>query len=109
MAFDGNEGEQISLERGAAYTKKHRDHNPGATKGIFYGRNHIEAILAQPDCMGLRMYFGEEADGSRVLVLAGADSAENDLTDIIVEVGARCPPGCSASNPLNSDLKSGVI
>lgn len=106
MSFNGNEGEKITLEQGAAYTKRHRDRNPGTTKGIFYGRNHIEAILAQPDCKGLRIYFGEETDGSRVLVLAGADSAENDLMNVVVEVGVRCPPTCGSTNVLNTDHSS---
>ncbi|MDR0802672.1 hypothetical protein [Fluviicola sp.] len=106
MSFNGNEGKQISLEEGAEFTGKYRAANPNSVKAMFYGRKHLEAILAQPDCQGIRIYLGADTSGDKVLVLAGADSAENDLLDVIVEVGIRCPPTCSGTNPLNSDLKT---
>ncbi|MDF3028465.1 MAG: hypothetical protein K0S23_2772 [Fluviicola sp.] len=105
MSFNGNEGEQITLTEGGEYTLRYRSKNPDAVKGVFLGRNHIEAILAQSDCKGLRMYFAEEADGSATLVVAGADSNQNDMLNMIFERLTKCPDVCGSTNPLNSDLK----
>jgi hypothetical protein len=41
-------------------------------------------------------------EGVPQLVLVGADAAENDMLDVIVEVGIGCPPRCASKNALNS-------
>lgn len=102
MSFNGNEGEQISLEEGAQYTGRYRTANPGAVTGVFFGKDHIQKILAQDDCQGLRFYFASNVDGSQTLVMVGADSTENDLLTVIVERAISCPPYCGGTNPLNS-------
>ena len=102
MAFDGTEGTIIPLSEGAQLTKNYRDRNPGAVKAIFYGREHLEAILSQEGCMGIRIYYGMSNSGAPQLVLAGADADENDLLEVIVDTGTSCPPNCSSNNALNS-------
>ena len=104
MAFTGNEGEQITLQEGAEYTARYRASKQSPIKGVFFGRNHIEQILGQAGCVGLRMYFAQESDGSSTLVMVGADSNQNDMLDLIFERAVRCPAVCSIANPLNSDL-----
>lgn len=106
MSFNGNEGQQVTLEEGAQYTARHRAANPGAIKGVFFGRNHIEKILSQGDCKGLRLYFAENVDGSKTLVMVGADSAENDLLNFVFEMAAPCPNKCSIDNLLNGGSSS---
>ena len=103
MAFDGNEGEQITLQEGAEYTGRYRVADPNGIKGVFFGRNHIEKILAQGDCKGLRMYFAKNPDGSSTLVIVGADSNQNDQLDLIFQRTVGCPIKCSTSNPLNTN------
>lgn len=105
MAFTGNEGEQITLQAGGEYTLRYRAENPNGIKGVFFGRSHIEAILSQSDCKGLRMYFAKNADGSPTLVVVGADSNENDQLNIIFQNLLPCPARCSSSNLLNHDPK----
>ena len=103
MAFDGTEGQQITLAAGATMTADYRDNaGSGAINGIFIGRDHIEAILDQSDCMGIRIYFAINGDGENTVVLVGADSSEDDQLDIIVNTGIKCPPECGRSNDLNS-------
>lgn len=108
MSFNGNEGEQISLTQGAELTGRYQTSNPDSVKGIFFGREKIRALLDQPDCMGVRIYLGQDAQGNPSLVLVGADAQENDLLEFVLDVGHRCPPSCSGQNPLNSNLKSGL-
>lgn len=108
MSFNGNEGEPISLEQGAELTARYRTADPDSIKGVFFGRTHIEAILAQSDCKGLRLYYAKNPDGTSTLVMVGADSAQNDMLDLIIDFSHPCPVKCSAENPLNSNLKTGL-
>lgn len=102
MAFDGTEGGAISLAEGAILTKEHRLRNPTALKARFFGKDIINQILDQEGCMGIRVYFGQDEDGNRQLVLAGADSDENDLLDLVADTSIPCPNYCSSNNALNS-------
>jgi len=104
MSFNGNEGEQITLQEGAEYTARYRSSKQNSVKGVFFGRAHIEQILQQTDCKGLRLYFAQESDGGNTLVMVGADSNQNDQLDLIFERAVRCPTTCSSTNPLNTDL-----
>lgn len=102
MAFDGTEGAQITLAEGAALTKEHRLRNPSSIKGRFFGKEILQQILDQSGCMGIRIYFGQDEDGNRQLVLTGADSDENDLLDLVADASVPCPNYCSSANALNS-------
>jgi hypothetical protein len=102
MAFDGKEGSIISTEMAAELTGNHRQKNLGQVQGYFYGKENLEAILSQEGCMGIRIYYGMNDEGVPQLVLVGADAAENDMLDVIVEIGAGCPPRCASKNALNS-------
>lgn len=103
MSFNGNEGEEVTLQEGAEYAGRYRSANPDAVKGVFFGRTHIERILTQGDCKGLRFYFAKTDAGNPTLVMVGADSAENDLLDVIIEMAKPCPDRCSTVNALNDD------
>lgn len=105
MSFNGNEGEQITLQQGGELTAKYRATNPNGIKGVFFGKAHIEKILAQGDCKGLRFYFAENATGEPTLVMVGADSAENDQLNLIIDQAMPCPARCSSPNALNSDAE----
>lgn len=105
MSFTGNEGAQITLQEGGDYTARYRTANPSAIKGVFVGRNHIQKILDQTDCKGLRLYFAANEDGSPTMVMVGADSSENDLLNTIIDQAVPCPTRCSVTNPLNDDAQ----
>ena len=63
MAFDGTEGDAIAMADGSALTKEYRDNNPGQIKARFFGKDVLQEILNQPDCMGIRAYFAVNEDG----------------------------------------------
>lgn len=109
MSFNGNEGSQISLAEGAELTGRYRVGHMDSTKAVFYGREHIELLLAQPDCKGIRMYYAQESNGVQTLVLVGTDSNGSDILDVIIENGEKCPINCGGVNPLNSDPKAGGV
>lgn len=102
MSFNGSEGSAISLETAAAITKKYRDENPDGVQSAFYGREMLEALLAQPGSMGIRVYYGLNEDGSQELVLVSSDAEENDDLSLILDKAHKCPPRCPKKNDLNS-------
>lgn len=107
MSFNGNEGEPISLEQGAELTARYRANHPDSIKGRAVGRTHIEALLNQSDCRGIRVYFGESTDGKTELVFVGVDSNGDDMLNLIIDRTLPCPFLCGSSNPLNSEFKTG--
>jgi hypothetical protein len=106
MGFTGHEEHNISFEVAAEFTSNYRDQrsSPGR-KGGFFGRDAIEALLAQDDCVGIRYYYGLTSDDEQVLILVGTDANENDLTgegDGCMEISIPCPDRCGSNNMLNS-------
>jgi hypothetical protein len=100
MAFDGKEGEQISLSEGAAMTANYRN-SDGASgaKAHFIGKDILNSILSQTGCMGIRVYYGIDDSGNKELVFVGANAQQNDMTSgIIAERIKPCPPYCDENN-----------
>ncbi len=104
MSFTGNEDHSISLTEAAHLTENYRNTvSTGATIAHFFGRDALQAILDQTDCVGIRIYYGLKDDGEKQLVITGVNAAGNDLYNgLLAERSAVCPTTCSASNPLNS-------
>ncbi|PBQ32479.1 hypothetical protein CNR22_12085 [Sphingobacteriaceae bacterium] len=100
----GHEDHDIPLATATALTKKYRDANPpGVILAHAFSKDSITALLAQPNCVGLRAYYGIDASGAKELVLVGIDASDNDLyTGLLLDRSAKCPPNCSISNPLNT-------
>jgi len=97
-----NSGEIITLTEAIGYVSAFRELMPDEKRAFYVGKNKVNAILEQENCMGMRIYMGyNDAESSLNLVLVGVDKDENDMTQgIIVERLFTCPPYC----PLNSDL-----
>lgn len=103
MSFTGNEVHSISLTAAASLTANYRANHPGDVQGFYYGKTDILAILAQSDCIGIRIYFGEDEGGDPKLVICGVLANEDDIDQgLLAEFGTACPPSCGSSNSLNS-------
>lgn len=94
---------RITLADAAAHTRRHREAQSGsATAGAFHA-DQVRALLAQPGCAALRIYYGRDEAGGPTLVLVGVDAAGADLTEgSLLEWGTPCPPFCSEPNALNA-------
>ena len=58
-------------------------------------------LLNQPNCEGMRMYFGLTENNKLTLVVVGTNSAGNDMTTgQIVDHLETCPQICSIGSPL---------
>jgi len=53
----GTEGGPIKLDVAANWTKNYRDKHPGETISQFFGKQILETILAQQNCLGIRFYY----------------------------------------------------
>lgn len=93
---------QISLPAAAALTKRYQAANPSAKKAESFHGDQVAAMLTQPGCVGMRVYYGLNPDGTGALVLTGIDANDNDLTGALLEIGFPCPPWCGGGNTLNS-------
>ena len=106
MSFNGNENHDISFDEASILTKRYRE-KEGATarKGGFFGRKAIEKLLQQESCVGIRYYYGLDSKDEKVLVLVGANAAENDLVmsdNVAFEYSVVSPPRGGEDNMLNS-------
>jgi hypothetical protein len=101
--FTGNEGTFITLTDGGDMTADFRATYPDEKKGYFYGKNKLNSILGQTDCVGIRIYFGIDKDGKMNLVLVGTKANKDDqTTGYILDSGTPCPVDCGTNNALNS-------
>lgn len=102
MSFNGTEGAPISLAAAAALTKKYRAATIGTTHAHFFGKEVIHQLLAIPNAVGIRAYYGLTDTEEQELVLVAVDADENDLEQLIIDCAIKCPPKCGRKSSLNS-------
>ncbi len=104
MSFTGSEDHSISLTEAAHLTENYRNSvSTGATIAHYFGKDAINAILAQEDCVGIRIYYGLKDDGEKQLVICGVKANNDDLYQgELAERSILCPSNCPANNPLNT-------
>ncbi|MFQ6103026.1 MAG: hypothetical protein ACE5OP_01895 [Candidatus Glassbacteria bacterium] len=104
MTFTGNENHTITLEEASKFTRNYREKAPsGAILGGYFGKEALQRVLNQENCVGIRYYHAEKDDGTSVLILVGVDASENDLIGgELLEWSIPCPPYCGSANQLNS-------
>src|SRR5688572_18373456 len=76
-------GEEINHELGAKMVKDFQDANPHEEIGNYIGREILEKILNQPDCMGIRFYNAINEKGRKTLVYVGVDSNDELISEYI--------------------------
>ena len=66
------------------------------TRGGVFARRAFDRILAQPGCIGIRLYYAQKDDGSPTVVAMGVNVAGQDMaTGELVEEMIPCPPVCN--------------
>ncbi|MBI3234174.1 MAG: hypothetical protein HYZ42_09065 [Bacteroidetes bacterium] len=75
-----------------------------------FNRSAFDALLAQPGCAGIRIYFGMTMDNKIRVIAVGVNAQDSDMLPgdeqavdefVIVEEGLPCPELCPAPSPLN--------
>ncbi|WP_336516880.1 hypothetical protein [Pollutibacter soli] len=73
-------GEHIGYELGAKMVKDYYT-KTGVSGFQFVGRNMIEKILSQPDCVGISIYQGLDENGKMKYVFVGIDSNSQPILE----------------------------
>lgn len=104
MTLTGKEDHSISLSTASLWTKNYRAANPSGTViAHCFGKDAIQAILNQTNCLGIRIYYALDTNGAKQLVIVGVDASANDLDKgLLAERSFPCPDMCGSSNSLNS-------
>ena len=110
--YSAEVGKDIGYDKGAKMIKNYFDQNKDDVLAHFMGRNILESILAQPEVIGIRMFYGVNELGLRQPVMVGVDEKGNNVLNYttigdngqitrnkgIVAGGVRsCPPYCGDS------------
>src|ERR1700744_2839294 len=108
IVLTGREGEAFDLDRSSQWTKNYRDRHPGETVSHFFGKEIIEKILAQENCLGLRLYYAHSnpINGWQRFIISVSNFVLKVLGNIesekhIIIVGAKS----DGSDMLNTPLK----
>ncbi|HLF14748.1 MAG TPA: hypothetical protein VI932_07655 [Bacteroidota bacterium] len=101
--FNADADHSIDLQTAVLYTTSFQQVDGSAVlKAEAFGKEAILALLSQPGCAGMRIYYGTGQDGQRVLVLVGVDVEGKDLyLGVLDDRGFPCPPLCDETSPLN--------
>jgi hypothetical protein len=91
----------ISLEEASALTKVYREANPNAIRNEVFGKEILQAILNQADCVGVRLYYGG-SDGTDIVVCGIYDNGNDIYNGVLGDRAIKNSTG--AANPLNSDI-----
>jgi hypothetical protein len=103
--YSGNEDHKISIEEATGLTRAYRISAPSdAVLGHYFGKKALVEALAQPGCVGARIYYGKHKDGSPALVVVGVDSRGNDMTaGVTLQRTMPCPPACPDGSILKQE------
>lgn len=102
MSFTGKENHDITLDEAVSWTRAYRANSAeNSTKAHFFGKDAIQAILDQEQCVGIRVYYALDPEGKQQLIIVGADANEQDLHQgKLAERSFPCPPLCDSTSPL---------
>lgn len=94
--FTGNEDHEIPAEKAKGYIRRWREgRGKGEVQGGFFGRAVLDRMLAQPGCVGLRIYHAKHEKGNATFVLVGTNADGQDLWQgTVAEEMLPCPPNC---------------
>jgi hypothetical protein len=109
--YDGSESGSIDLTVAQAWVQHYRDASPAdATQSHYFGRNVIDQILAQGGCTGLRVHYGLDDQGNKVLIISGVDSQGENMLPlsptaqdgeyILADMSLPCPNVCPGGGNL---------
>ncbi len=102
MTFTPQSGKEITLEEAQELIAAFKTNYPHEVNSFFVGSEHVEHILAQEDCIGIRIINGFDTTTEKMSeVLVGVDSLGNDMdSGLIIDKLLPCPPNCPTSTRL---------
>ena len=98
--YSGKEGRFVPLSLSKKWVANFRKSNPEHTHAFYFGCELFENLLKEPGCVGIRIYYAQDDDGSPKMVLIGVDKYGNN----IVKKSIKNPKELRLSSESNSDL-----
>ncbi len=98
--FAGYKNQSVSFQEALRLIKTY-EHIAASDVVIaqYFGKDIVDKILAQPGCLGVRMYYGKHASGKSGVLLIGVDKYGKDMvTGVLAMPVIICPPYCGGSN-----------
>jgi hypothetical protein len=103
--FSGAEGDPIPFETAKTWISNYQSGNPIGTKAHFFGFEILKQILAEPTCVGIRMYYALDDKGQRQIILVGVNADGENLLpqsqslrdgdgNIVADASYPCPSFC---------------
>ena len=95
--FKGTEGGPIDLALAHNWQQNWQKAHPELPRGLFFGREILETMLAQKGTVGLRFYPGYDEEGKLHLMMYSTDkNGNNILSDLtlVSNYSVPCPPNC---------------
>jgi hypothetical protein len=97
MKPDVNSGSLITEQKAKDLIDAFQINFPNEIISSFIGKNNVENLLQQEDCVGIRIYNGyDEVERKISLVLVGVDSNDDELLNdgLIYDELIPCPSYC---------------
>lgn len=94
----------IPLQEAIDMTFRYQANIPaGMVNSEMFNKESVSALLNQPGCVSLRIYYGKQTDDTIHAILVGVDENGADMvqtSNLILEEGVRCPPICPTTSSL---------
>ena len=98
MPLDQNTGGPITVEEGQELVRNFSSKFPNQIKALYISAENVRMLLEQDGCIGMRIYNGYDNKEGRINnFLVGVDANDNDMTEIVMDRMAACPPNCGVS------------
>ena len=94
--FAGYKNQSISFQEAKGLIKTYeRIAASDAVIAQYFGKDIVDKILAQPGCVGVRMYYGKHANGKPGVIIIGVDKYGKDtVSGVLAMPTMYCPPLC---------------
>lgn len=100
--YSGKEGRFVPLSLSKKWVANFRKSNPKHTHAFYFGCELFENLLKEPGCVGIRIYYAQDDDGSPKMVLVGVDKSGRD----ILKKSIKNPTELRFSSESDSDIKT---
>jgi hypothetical protein len=96
VSFAGHKNQSISFQDSQGLLKSYeRIAASDAVIAQYFGKDIVDKILAQPGCVGARMYYGKHANGKHRVIVVGVDKYGKDMVSGVLAMPTMCcPPYC---------------
>jgi hypothetical protein len=93
----------ISVSEASRLTGNYRNAPGSSIHAEYFSTYAVLGLLGQENCIGLRIYYGRQDDGTPALIMVAVDSSGRDRAgenSLLLERGFLCPPICDNESPL---------